>query len=205
APVPAAVAPVRTGSGTAEVRDHDGTLSDGTVFADELLRFAGVGLVSTVAYVALFALLDGWIGAYAANAVAIAGCSLGNTAAHRGMAGTVRLGLDRRHRLLVAGALFGISLGFTTVALALTRALGLDALAPELVAVTVANVAAAAFRFAILRTWVFRPHFGTRLDPVTVDGSGPVGVPSPVVTPETTADPLSHRSTADRTPARTSR
>ena len=40
-----------------------------------------------LAYVVLFALLEPWIGAYAANAVAIVGCSLGNTAAHRGMAG----------------------------------------------------------------------------------------------------------------------
>ena len=36
---------------------------------------------------------------------------------------------------------------------------------PELVAVTVANLVAAVFRFAILRTWVFRPRFGTRLPP----------------------------------------
>ena len=76
-------------------------------------------------------------GAYAANAVAIVACGLGNTAAHRGMAGTARHGLDRLHRLVVtAAALLGVSLGFTTVALAVTRALGLDDLAPELVAVT---------------------------------------------------------------------
>ena len=205
APVPAPAAPSRMGSRAAGVRTHDVAPSDAAVSADELLRFAGVGLVSTLAYVALFALLEGWIGAYAANAVAIAGCSLGNTAAHRGMAGTVRHGLDRRHRLLVANALFGISLGFTTVALALTRALGLDALAPELVAVTVANVAAATFRFAILRTWVFRPRFGTHLGPVTIDGSDPGAVPSPAVAPRTTPDPLPHVSTSDRTPARTSR
>ena len=205
APTPVPAAPVRSRIGTDEVSGHDAGPSDGTVFADELLRFAGVGLLSTLAYVALFALLEGWVGAYAANAVAIAGCSLGNTAAHRGMSGSVRLGLDRRHRFLVAGALFAISLGFTTVALAVTRALGLDALAPELVAVTVANVAAAAFRFAILRTWVFRPRFGTHLGPVTVDASDPGGTPSPGVAPGATSDRLSPSSTSDRTPARTSR
>jgi len=63
------------------------------------------------------------------------------------MAGTVRHGLDRRHRVVVGATLVGVSLGFTTLALVVTRALGLDALAPELVAVTLANVAAAAFRF----------------------------------------------------------
>ena len=138
------------------------------MFADELLRFAGVGLVSTLAYVALFALLGPALGAYAANAVAIVACSLGNTAAHRGMAGTARHGLDRRHRLVTASTLLGVSLAFTTTAIAVTRALGLDTLAAEIVAVTVANLAAAAFRFSILRTWVFRPHFGTHLESVAL-------------------------------------
>ena len=146
--------------------------ADGQVFADELLRFAGVGLVSTLAYVAMFALLEPWIGAYAANAVAIVGCGLGNTAAHRGMAGTARHGLDHFHRVLVSGALLGVSLAFTTVALVGTRALGFDALAPELVAVTLANLAAAAFRFALLRTWVFRPLFTIPVHPMTPDGAG---------------------------------
>ena len=138
------------------------------VFADELLRFAGVGVVSTLAYMALFAVLEPSLGAYAANALAIVACSLGNTAAHRGMAGTARHGLDRAHRVVTAAALLGVSLAFTTTALAVTRALGLEALVPELVAVTVANLAAAAFRFSILRTWVFRPRFGTHLDPVAL-------------------------------------
>jgi putative flippase GtrA len=138
------------------------------VFADELLRFAGVGAVSTLAYMALFALLEPALGGYTANALAIVACSLGNTAAHRGMADTARHGLDRAHRVATATALLGVSLAFTTTALAVTRALGLDALVPELVAVTVANLAAAAFRFSILRNWVFRPRFGTHLASVTL-------------------------------------
>lgn len=144
------------------------TSGDGEVFADELLRFAGVGIVSTAAYVALFAALEPTLGAYAANAVAIIACSLGNTAAHRGMAGTARHGLDRFHRIATASALLGVSLAFTTTALVVTRAVGLDSLAPELVAVTAANLAAAAFRFSILRTWVFRPRFGTHLAPLAI-------------------------------------
>jgi len=146
--------------------DPDAEQLGDEVFADELLRFAGVGIVSTLAYVALFALLAPWIGAYPANVLAIVACGLGNTAAHRGMAGSARHGLDRPRRMGVGAALLGVSLAFTTAALAATRALGLDALAPELVAVTVANLLAAAFRFAILRTWVFRPRFGTHLDAV---------------------------------------
>jgi putative flippase GtrA len=171
------------------------------VFADELLRFAGVGLVSTLAYVLGFALLEPWIGAYAANAVAIIACSLGNTAAHRGMTGTARHGLDRRHRMLVGTALLGVSLGFTSLALLVTRALGLATLAPELVAVTVANVAAAAFRFAILRTWVFRPRFGTHLGPAA-PADQVTGATNP---PDSLPEPLAPLSATGRTPARTSR
>jgi putative flippase GtrA len=144
--------------GTTPAHDGPGT----AVFSDELLRFAGVGAVSTVAYAALFAALEPGLGSYPANAVAIALCSLGNTAAHRGTAGH---GLDRRRRMITAATLVGVSLTFTTGALAVTRAVGLTSLLPELVAVSVANAGAAVIRFGILRTWVFRPEFGTNLTP----------------------------------------
>jgi hypothetical protein len=144
------------------------------VFADELLRFAGVGALSTVTYAGLFAALEPALGCYVANTVAIGLCSLGNTAAHRGMAGTARLGLDRSHRMLTAGALLGVSLTVSTGALAATRAAGLRSLTPELCAVTLANLGAAVIRFGILRSWVFRPDFGTHLssDPTTTGGDG---------------------------------
>ena len=157
------------GARDAEVADE--------VFADELLRFAGVGLVSTLAYVLGFALLQPWIGGYAANAVAIVICSVGNTAAHRGMADSSHRGLDRIRRVAVGTALLAVSLAFTTGALLVTRTLGLDALVPELLAVTGANLAAAAIRFTLLRTWVFRPRFGTHLEPVAPGVAAPP--PSP--------------------------
>jgi hypothetical protein len=138
---------------------------DTEVFADELLRFAGVGAISTVAYAGMFAALEPGLGSYLANAVAIVLCSLGNTAAHRGMAGTARHGLDRSDRMATSTALLGVSLAFTTGALAATRTVGLTSLLPELCAVTIANVGAAVIRFGILRTWVFRPDFGTHLTP----------------------------------------
>ena len=151
----------RPAMGVAGPASPEGSTS--TVFADELLRFAGVGAVSTAAYMALFAALEPSVGSYLANAVAIVACSLGNTAAHRGMAGSARLGLDRSRRWATATALLAISLTFTTGSLVAVRALGLDSLLPELVAVTAANLAAATFRFGVLRTWVFRPEFGTHL------------------------------------------
>jgi putative flippase GtrA len=153
--------------GTNPGSDGSGTGSGATgdpvpqVSADELFRFAGVGALSTLAYVGLFAVLEPALGTFAANTVAIALCSLGNTAAHRGLAGTARHGLDRRHRWGTAAALLGISLALTTGALAMTRAAGLTALLPQLLAVTVANLVGAGIRFGILRTWVFQPAFGT--------------------------------------------
>ncbi len=140
-----------------------GTRADTEVFADELLRFAGVGAVSTVAYAGTFAALEPSLGGYLANAVAIVACSLGNTAAHRGMAGGRDGGLDQSRRMATAAALTGVSLAFTTGALAVTRAVGLRSLIPELCAVTAGNAGAAVIRFAILRSWVFRPQFGTHL------------------------------------------
>ncbi|MBF6555197.1 MAG: bifunctional glycosyltransferase family 2/GtrA family protein [Acidimicrobiales bacterium] len=164
-----------SGTGSGATGDPDPQIS-----ADELFRFAGVGAVSTLAYVGLFAALEPALGAFAANTLAIAMCSLGNTAAHRGLAVTARHGLDRRHRWGTAAALLGISLALTTGALALTRAAGLRALLPQLLAVTVANLGGAAIRFGILRTWVFRPAFRTLTAPVA-DAPAPTdhqGVPT---------------------------
>ncbi len=135
--------------------------SEPAVFADELLRFAGVGVLSTVAYAVLFAAFEPGLGSYAANTLSIILCSLGNTAAHRGMAGAARHHLDRAHRLSVAAGLLTVSLAATTAALATVRALGMESVLPELVAVATANAVAAVARFAILRTWVFRPQFST--------------------------------------------
>ena len=50
--------------------------------AAELARFAGVGVVSTVAYALLFLLLRPSLGVLAANAAALAACTVANTAAH---------------------------------------------------------------------------------------------------------------------------
>jgi Glycosyl transferase family 2 len=128
------------------------------VFADELLRFAGVGVVSTLAFAVLFLALEPVLGGFAASAVAIVVCSLGNTAVHRGLARRARGGLDATGRVGIGAGLLGVSLIAAAAALAAIRAVGLHGLLPELVAVTSASVLAAGVRFAILRTWVFRPQ-----------------------------------------------
>jgi glycosyltransferase involved in cell wall biosynthesis len=127
------------------------------VAADQLMRFAGVGVVSTLGYLFLFIAWRPLLGAFAANAVAMAIATLFNTAVHRELSqGTD--GQARRGRLVaVVGGLYLVSLAFTTLGLVVAQWLAPASLIAELVAITVANLAAAVFRFAVLRAWIFRP------------------------------------------------
>jgi len=129
--------------------------TDPQATSDELMRFAGVGAISTLGYLFLLIAWRPLFGTYGANAVALAICTLFNMAVHRELAGPAR---SRRGRLvLAAGGLFGMSLGMTTLALLAARTIAPASLPLDLVAVTVANAVAAVLRFAVLRGWVFRP------------------------------------------------
>jgi putative flippase GtrA len=140
------------------------------VAADQLLRFAGVGVVSTLGYLFLFIAWRPLIGAFGANAVAMAIATLFNTAVHRELSRTAD-GHARRGRLFaVAGGLYLVSLGLTTLGLVVAQWVAPSALLAELVALTVANVIAAVFRFAVLRAWIFRPSAGAP------SGTGPMEV-----------------------------
>ena len=125
----------------------------------EIGRFALVGVASTALYLVLFLLLRLGLGPQAANALALALSAVANTAANRrftfGRCG--REGLLSHH---VQGlAVFGLCLGLTSVSLAL-----LDRLAPgapaaaEVAVLVLANAAATALRYLLLRLWVFGPR-----------------------------------------------
>jgi putative flippase GtrA len=136
--------------------------------ADQLLRFAGVGVVSTLGYLFLFVAWRPLLGALAANAVAMALATLFNTAVHRELSRTTD-GLARRGRMaVVAGGLYLISLACTTAALLVVQWAAGGALAWELVALTAANAVAAVFRFSVLRAWIFRPSARPGAPPSTV-------------------------------------
>ena len=136
------------------------------VTSDQLLRFAGVGVVSTLGYLFLFVAWRPLIGPFGANAVAMAIATLFNTAVHRELSSTTD-GQTRRGRLLaVACGAYAVSLGFTTLGLLVAQWVAPGALVAELVAITVANVVAAVFRFAVLRAWVFRPSARPGADPM---------------------------------------
>ncbi len=78
-------------------------------------------------------------------------------------------GQARRGRLFaVAGILYLVSLGFTTLGLVVAQWVAPSALVAELVALTVANALAAVFRFAVLRAWIFRPNARASAGPMEV-------------------------------------
>ena len=127
------------------------------VAADELLRFAGVGILSTLGYLFLFVAWRPVLGPLGANAVAMAIATLFNTAVHRELS-QGRDGRTRRgHMVAVAAGLYAVSLALTTLALLVAGWVAPGALLPELGALIVANALAATVRFSVLRAWIFRP------------------------------------------------
>jgi putative flippase GtrA len=126
------------------------------VTADQLFRFAGVGLISLLGYVLLFIGCRQLVGIFVANALALAICTACNTMVHTELAHNVG-GRARRGRFVgIAVGLFVISFVLTTLALVLAQLAVGSSLTFELLAVTAASAVAAVMRFAVLRTWVFR-------------------------------------------------
>ena len=115
-------------------------------------RFGAIGLVSTLAYVALYAWLRQAASAGLANALALVATAVGNTAANRRLTFEVsgRQGLARDH---AAGLLaLGVALVITTASVA-----AMDVLAPhrgrlgEIAVLVAANAIATLVRFLLLR------------------------------------------------------
>ena len=135
---------------------RDGPLVE-IVSASQLLRFIGIGVVSTVAYALLYLVFRDWLSAGAANALALALTAIGNTAANRrhtfGVRG--RDGLMRHH--LLGALVFLLALGLTSGALATLHALDpRPAHLLEVVVLIVASAAATLTRYVCLRWFVFR-------------------------------------------------
>lgn len=131
--------------------------------ASQFVRFASIGAVSTLVFGALFALLVEPLGALSADVIALAICSVANTAANRRLTFALR-GRAGRVRHYTAGlALATLPLALTIMTLVALSAIGETALVPMIVALTTANGCAAIVRFLALRSWVFdsgRPAVG---------------------------------------------
>jgi putative flippase GtrA len=135
-------------------------------------RFLAIGVASTLAYAMLFLALRGWLGAAAANALALAITAVANTQANRrftfGIHG--RAGLVRQQ---AAGALvYLLALGLTDGALkVLTRLDPHHSRALEVTVLVIASAFATVSRYVALRSWVFAGHVRRRkpLRPAPVD------------------------------------
>jgi hypothetical protein len=141
-------------------------LPDGVdqVAADQLLRFAGVGAISTLGYLLLFVAWRPLAGPYVANALAL--CTVFNVAVHRELARRLHGRAHRGRLAAVAAGLFLISLALTTAGLVAVQALVGSSLGWDLLAVTAASAMAAVLRFAVLRAWVFRPVALASIEPL---------------------------------------
>ena len=124
----------------------------------QAVRFGTIGVASTAAYLALFLLMQSWLGAQAANLIALLLTAIGNTAANRrftfGMGGRGRAARHHVEGLIV----FGVALAITGGALGALHGLVTEPhRAVELGVLVLANLVATAVRFVLLRGWVFHP------------------------------------------------
>ena len=130
-----------------------------TALLHQLVRFAVVGVASTIAFALLFLLLRGPMGAQAANFTALLLTAIANTAANRrvtfGFRGAGGVARHQGQGLLV----FFFGWALTSGSLALLAAGAPTAPhSVELAVLVVANLAATVLRFVLLRQWVFRPR-----------------------------------------------
>jgi len=137
----------------------------------QLVRFAVIGLVSTLAYLVLYVALRGSMAAPWANLLALLICGVVNTTANRRITFGVR-GRDRAARHQSQGLIvFALGLGLTSGALGL-----LDLVAPgagqmvEVAVLVLANAVTTGLRFVLFRYWVFR---------ATTRPTSPTRAPSP--------------------------
>ena len=123
--------------------------------AAQAVRFAAIGVASTLAYLLLFVLFRGTIGAQPANLLALLLTAVANTATNR----RVTFGRTGRTPLRVHGqglAVFALGVGVTSGALAvLSAAVAAPGLALQLAVLIAASTVATALRFVLFRRWIF--------------------------------------------------
>ncbi|MDG4838988.1 bifunctional glycosyltransferase family 2/GtrA family protein [Micromonospora sp. WMMD967] len=118
----------------------------------QLVRFAAVGVASTLVYLVLFVATRGALGAQPANLLALLVTAVGNTAANRrltfGITGRRHVGRHHVQGLLA----FALGLALTSGSLAVLHAVhAVPARPVELAVLVVANLAATVLRFVLLR------------------------------------------------------
>jgi glycosyltransferase involved in cell wall biosynthesis len=125
----------------------------------QVVRFAGIGVVSMISYILLYLLFRITMNAQAANVVSLLLTTIANTTAHR----RVTFGI-RGHSHIVQDQLQGAIAFAAGLALTAVTLAALHAVAPrppriaELAVLIAASLAASVARFVLYRSWVFRPR-----------------------------------------------
>ena len=133
----------------------------------QFVRFALVGVLSTLAYLAIFVLLRAGIGAQAANLTALLLTAVANTAANRRLTFGIRGGVGAARAQLQGLVVFALGLALTSGSLwGLHAATATPTRTAEVAVLLAANAAATLLRFVLFRGWVFRP--GTPSTPTPV-------------------------------------
>jgi putative flippase GtrA len=132
----------------------------------QLVRFAAIGIASTLAYVVLYALLRGPVGPYGANLLALVTTAIGNTAANRRVTFGVRGAAGAAAHHVQGLIVFGLGLALTTGALGALHTWLPDAdSAVELLVLVTANALSTVLRFLAYRSWIFREHSARPVEP----------------------------------------
>ncbi|MEU2351176.1 dolichyl-phosphate beta-glucosyltransferase [Modestobacter sp. NPDC049651] len=127
----------------------------------QLVRFAVIGVASTLAYLVLFLLLRQGTGAQPANLLALLVTAVANTAVNRRVTFGIRGGPGAGRAQLQGLVVFTLGLLLTSGSLAaLHAATPHPGRLPELALLLAANAAATLLRFLLLRGWVFRARRG---------------------------------------------
>jgi putative flippase GtrA len=129
-----------------------------TALRQQVIRFAGVGIVSTVLHLGLFGLLVvAGMPSQPANGLSLVVATVANTAVNRGWT----FGVTGRERVVThhgqALLVFAITWAATSAALWLLAALEPEAgAAGQTAVVAVANALSTVVRFVAMRSWIFR-------------------------------------------------
>jgi len=130
----------------------------------QAVRFAAIGVASTLAYLILFIVMRPEIGAQPSNLIALLLTTVANTAANR----RITFGIAGRHKAgqhqLQGLAVFALALAVTSSSLAVlhlaagpgTPSSSSSSSMIEVSTLIIANLLATVLRFVLLRRWVFR-------------------------------------------------
>jgi putative flippase GtrA len=121
-------------------------------------RYAEVGVLSTIAYLAVFLALRQGLGIYGANVAAFALSTVGNTIGHVRFTFGPKSGM-RMHQAAIVGCLaFTTGILFTSLALGVGEILGTTSAPIEALAIVLGTVAAGFVRLILLRACAYKFH-----------------------------------------------